>query len=169
MVVIVNDFSGQRMRIYLLSISIVILICVFAKSLSAGLYQERSKFLRHVSWVYLETINLEKENAEKLENFRNSLKKDVASMFGEVGVMVKLTEKKEDIGDHDYLKIRVHKIVLERTVYLSSIEIVTKEEKDPEEKEKASLRYTDVFDRFESVQPVITSRIEKMINWYIMK
>lgn len=165
--VIEDDFSGQKMRIYLFSISIVILGCIFAKSLSAGLYQERSKFLRNVSWVYLEMINLEKEDAEKLENFRNSLKKDVISMFGVVGVMVKLTEKKEDIVGHDYLKIRVHKIVLERTVYLSAIEIVAMEENDP--KEKASLRYTDVFDRFESVQPVIANRIEKMLNWYIMK
>ena len=154
------------MRTILISISIIILTGAFARSVSAGHYQERRQFLLHVKWVYLEMLNLENEDKEDLGHLRNTLTRSIVSMFGSAGVRVKVTEKMEDFGDQDYLLIRVHKIVLERIVYLSAIEMVPGKEALPEDR-KASLRYTDVFDRFESVLPAVQNRMEKMVSWYI--
>jgi hypothetical protein len=161
----------RKMNQYKICIVIIILLFIQTNSLSAGLYKERSRFLRDLKWIHIEIINLDKENKERLKTFRNSLKSEVASIFRSADVAVRLTENREDIGSSDYLKIRIHKIVLERTVYLSSIEMVKEKDKntEPKEKQEKSLRYTDVSDRFESVAPSITDRVTKMVNWYIQK
>ena len=129
-----------RNRTYIWGLAIAALLCTSVSISKAGLYHDRSQFLQNVKWIYIELLNLEKEDPKKQQKIRDPLKRKTAAIFRSANLTVRLTEKLDEIGGNPHLKIRVHKIILERTVYLSSIEFVTIEKGKPDQKQKTDLK-----------------------------
>lgn len=134
----------------------------------AGDYSARRHALRNLDWVLLEVINLHPERDDR-DAFTASLKKDIGTTFWRAGVKIRITENKSNVMGATYLRIRVHKIRLERTVFLSVVSLVAGDDITAvgAEKEAIAFRYTNISNVLEAVRPKIGERLSHIVEWYI--
>lgn len=90
-----------------------------ADSESRNVYRSLVKNLR---WILIEVDGLAPE--EKPDDLTAVIKQDVGRKMAVAGIRPRVTTDKDRIGRATYLRVRVHKFALERTVYMSTVELV---------------------------------------------
>ena len=153
-------------RIAIAFIAMVVTIRGNASEDRAATYRE---LIRNLRWILVTVENLDAkiENPRKLtEQIRN----DVQTRLGPFSLRVRMAEKAEQIPAESYLWVRVHKIELERTVYLSSIELVVKGNNDPKndssQTEKPP-RYTSVSNQLYTVRQKVGYLLNDLVRDYL--
>jgi hypothetical protein len=90
-----------------------------ADSNSRAVYRS---LVRNLRWVLVEVDGL--DSKEKPDNLAALIRQDVRKKTAPAGISARITTDKDRIGSATYVRVRVHKFALERTVYMSTVELV---------------------------------------------
>ncbi|MFZ5569383.1 MAG: hypothetical protein ACOZF0_03185 [Thermodesulfobacteriota bacterium] len=127
------------------------------------------KMIHNIQWILVTVENLD-PGTEDPRRLLKAIRDDIKTKMAPYLARIRFAEQAEQIPAASYLWVRVRKIVLERTVYLSSVELVVDQKASPQI-ETAELetppRYTRVSNQLKTVRQKIEYLMNDIIHDYL--
>ncbi len=127
------------------------------------------KMIQNLQWVLVTVENLDSkfENPRKLTE---QIRQDIRAKLDPFGIRPRFAHNTGEISAASYLWVRVHKIELERTVYLSSVELIVTTKANPgtdTAQTNQPPRYTRVSNQLKTVRQKIEYLLNDLIRDYL--